>query len=111
MHFDNNNVTLVFTANNNVNSLSCPQGYLGGVVYAINLMNFSASYNIISQVALCSGSGDIFYIYSDSAVPLIVNLTNNNFSPLSVAMTTTIANNILNIVEPSISSYAPIYII
>ena len=45
--------------------MQCPAGYFGGVVYAKNLKTFIASNNDISEVSLCSASGDIFYIYAD----------------------------------------------
>ena len=70
------NTNTVITVGAGASGLS---GCMGGIVYAINLLSFSASSNVMSKVLLTYGIGDFFYIKNNlvSKPSLTVALTSN----------------------------------
>lgn len=55
---------------------------MGGVVYAINLLEFSATSNTFYAVSLIAGRGDIFYLMTYSGDGLTVTLADNEANNL-----------------------------
>lgn len=62
-----------------MNSVS---GLNGGIIYAVDLLVFTASSNVFYFISLVAGKGDIFYLTTDTGDGITINMMNNDAEDL-----------------------------